>query len=159
MDWITLFFRVIVPGIALGLILGWVVDRRPEYWKKLDPRSWSWDWDPETALKVGVICSVIIAGVFLAEVWIGQLVREAGAKTMEESNYATQMFNFSAILFFAAITIQPIFEEWIFRGVFLEEIKRQLGNRWIAIILSGVFFAVAHLFNTGVLPAALLQFA
>lgn len=55
---------------------------------------------------------------------------------------------------FTAIVLAPLFEETIFRGVLLPVVARQRGA-WLAVLVSGLVFAVAHL-SLGELPALLM---
>lgn len=156
-----LIFRTIIPGIVLGTLLGYIINRRPEYIEMWDPRNWELDFNPKKVMVVGAACMVVVIALFVSEVFISRGIEQAGHKTLEEQNYATNMADFSVLFFFVAITVIPIFEEWIFRGVFLEEIHRRIGGKigkWVAVVATAIGFGIAHLLNPGVLVFGFIPF-
>ncbi|MGC8817669.1 MAG: CPBP family intramembrane glutamic endopeptidase, partial [Candidatus Hadarchaeum sp.] len=51
------------------------------------------------------------------------------------------------------IVILPIFEEWIFRGILLEEISLRTKSRVLGVLASALAFGFFHLSNPGTYPA------
>ena len=61
------------------------------------------------------------------------------------------------ILFFAGFLIQGMSEEVLFRGYFLISLGRKKNNLWMAVIVSALLFAAAHLLNNGISLMAFLN--
>lgn len=148
--------RIIIPGIMLGWVLGEVLNRRSYYLGVVDPRTWEIDPSKTTAKRLA-ICSLFIVGGLYLESIAGMIVIETGGEVMAESNYATQTMDFSITIFILAIVLLPIFEEFGFRHVLLNEIKRR-SNKWVGLLGSSFFFAAAHMTNPGVFLGALPVF-
>lgn len=75
-----------------------------------------------------------------------------------EENVFTQIAGISYPLLIASITILPIFEEWIFRGVLLEEISKKSKSKWIGLVGSAGLFALFHLSNPGTYLVATIPY-
>jgi len=56
-------------------------------------------------------------------------------------------------LLFLTVNILPIFEEWVFRGILLEEVSRRARSRLLGVLISALVFALFHLSNPGTYPA------
>jgi membrane protease YdiL (CAAX protease family) len=56
-------------------------------------------------------------------------------------------------LLFVIVNLLPIFEEWIFRGILLEEASRRTRSRLLGVVISALAFALFHLSNPGTYPA------
>jgi len=50
-------------------------------------------------------------------------------------------------------------EEWIFRGVMLEEIARLSQSKWIGLFSSSLIFALFHLSNPGTYLVAVIPYS
>jgi len=60
------------------------------------------------------------------------------------------------LLLLIVVNVLPIFEEWIFRGILLEEVARRTRSKWIGVIVSTLIFAAFHLSNPGTYLAFVL---
>ncbi|MDI6642994.1 MAG: CPBP family intramembrane metalloprotease [Candidatus Hodarchaeaceae archaeon] len=160
--------RVILAGLVLGLLIGKLVARRPFHIDRLRPRFWRaamrrmkrrhWVRLLTVALWV-TAASIIISGV------VGTLLQQAQVQT-----YSPEEYPFTAIerdypwLVLIAVNALPIFEEWIFRGVMIDELVRWRGSKLLAVLVSALVFAAFHLSNPGtylpfvlpLIPAGLL---
>ncbi len=159
LSWLDLA-RVLVVGVLLGVFVGRFVARRPFHIERLRPRYWrevmrrmKWkDW-----AKLITIAIVVAAVSILVSNEIGALLQRAEVPT-----YSPQEFPFTAIqkeypwLLLVLVNVLPIFEEWIFRGIFIDEILRWRHSKLLAVALSTIIFAVFHLSNPGTYPAYIL---
>lgn len=156
MVWIDIA-RISLAGAILGLIIGKILVEKPRYLIILHPRYWISSAKSASRkrwiriISIGVIFAgliTIVGGV------VSELVTSYWGPAMAEENIFTQIAGVSIILLHASIIILPIFEEWIFRGILLEEIARWKNSRWWGLILSSFVFALFHLSNPGTLPVA-----
>jgi membrane protease YdiL (CAAX protease family) len=166
LSWLDLA-RVLVVGVLLGVFVGRFVARRPFYFERLRPRYWravmrrmKWkDW----AKLITIAIAVAVVSIFISNE-IGALLQRA-----EIPIYSPQEFPFTAIpkeypaiqkaypwLLLVLVNVLPIFEEWIFRGIFIDEILRWRHSKLLAVALSTIIFAVFHLSNPGTYPAYVL---
>lgn len=98
--------------------------------------------------------------MYLIEREIGQIVITLFGPLVSEKNIFIEIIQFSLPIFLISITIFPIIEEWIFRGILLEEISRYSQSKTVGLIASSLLFALFHLSNPGTyLPAAIFYFA
>lgn len=78
---------------------------------------------------------------------------------LSAENVFVEIARFSFPLLIVSITVLPILEEWIFRGIILEEISRVSQSKWAGLLFSSLLFAVFHLSNPGTyLPAIVPYF-
>lgn len=160
--------RVVIAGIALGLVIGRIVTLRPSHIDRLRPRFWRAamqkmkrrDW-----VRLITIALWVAAASLLISAVIGELLRQAEIPT-----YSPEEFPFTAIerdypwLVLMAVNLLPIFEEWVFRGILIDEFVRWRGSKLLAVALSTIIFALFHLSNPGtylgyvipLIPAGLL---
>lgn len=157
--WVDLF-RVIFTGLVLGLLVGKLVARNPSHLNRLRPSSW------RTAMRkmrrrhwvrlLTIALWVAAASLIISSV-VGTLLQQAEVQTYSPAEYP-----FTAIerdypwLLLIAVNTLPIFEEWIFRGVMVDELVRWRGSKSLAVIISTLVFAVFHLSNPGTYPAFVL---
>jgi membrane protease YdiL (CAAX protease family) len=155
-DWAPII-RILAAGIILGVVVGKFVAERPYHLKRILPSHWfkvarrmnknQWVRLVAVALLVTVACLLVtyfVAGMFV----------RAGVKLEEPAEnplrILQQEFPWALLIL---VNILPIFEEWVFRGVMMDEIIRQKGSALLAVILSSVVFAAFHLSNPGTYPA------
>lgn len=157
-----------IAGIILGLVVGRIVAFRPSHIDRLRPRFWRAamrrmkcrDWVRLITIALwAAAASLIISAV------IGGLLQRA-----EVPIYSPEEFPFTAIerdypwLVLVAVNLLPIFEEWVFRGIFIDEFVRWRGSKLLAVVLSTIIFSLFHLSNPGtyfgyvipLMPAGLL---
>ena len=155
--------RIIVPGIILGIFVGRLIFERPSYIELIKPKNWikkasqlkGKDW-------VKLIFFSLLFGI-LSYVIIGQLqsliVPTLGETITPGDNIFYKMASLWIPLLFISITILPIFEEWIFRGIILEEISKRSKSKYLGLIISAGLFAILHLTNPGTqLPSLIIYF-
>jgi len=159
LSWLDLT-RVLVVGTLLGVFVGRFVARRPFHFERLRPRHWRAvmrrmklkDWAKLITIALAVAAvSVVISSAI-----------DASLQRAEIPTYSPQEFPFTAIqrdypwLLLVLVNVLPIFEEWIFRGIFIDEIVRWRHSKLLAVVLSTIIFAVFHLSNPGTYPAYVL---
>jgi membrane protease YdiL (CAAX protease family) len=160
MELVWTIFRTVIPGVLLGLFIGYLIrKRKEEYIEPLDPRNWEVDITGVSVLKITAVALVLVVATFFLENFIINLINTAGGDVMADSNYASETEAFSTPLFFVSIVALPVAEEWMFRMVLIEEVKRRVGKLWPAVIVSAVAFGLAHLSNPGVYLPAVLVFS
>lgn len=149
--------RILVAGAVLGLVVGKLVADKPYYLERIRPRSWlqiarkmrKRDW-----FKLISIALAFTVASFLLATIIGIMLSEVGVQLYSEEEYTfTVLEKTSPILLLLTVNILPILEEWIFRGILLEEIAHRSHSRWLGVALSAVVFALFHLSNPGTYPA------
>ncbi|MCS7131107.1 MAG: CPBP family intramembrane metalloprotease, partial [Hadesarchaea archaeon] len=155
--------KICVAGAALGLSIGKIVVDRPHYLERLRPRLWLsiakqmhlLDW-----LKLLSTAIVFAVGALLAVGWVSYLVERAGLPLYSPEEYIfARLERASPMGMLVTVNILPIFEEWVFRGVLLEEIGRRARSRMLGVLLSSIIFAVFHISNPGTYPAAIIPLA
>ncbi len=157
--WLDLL-RILVAGLALGLVVGKFVVLRPHYLERMRPRYWiprarsmrrkEWVRLISIALwfTVATLVVAIIAGVVLSE---------AGVELYSEEEYPfTALEEQYPLLLLVVVNVLPIFEEWIFRGILLEEVARRARSKWLGVGISTLVFAAFHLSNPGTYPAVMI---
>lgn len=161
MIWIDII-RITVPGLIFGAILGKLLVKKPGYIKLIKPRYWIKN-AKESNIKqiIKILTLSIIFGVLMYFIQreVGQIIFKLFGPLVSEKNIFVEVIQFSLPLFLISITIFPIIEEWIFRGVLLEEISQYSQSKIIGLISSSLLFALFHLSNPGtLLPAAIFYF-
>lgn len=162
MPWIEIV-RIFVPGVVLGIVVGKLLLERPSYLELMNPAFWSYEAKRASKRKwIQILALSVIFGVFSYYVSLG--VREIAMNTigpkpfLSEENIFTDIASYSPALLIISITVLPIVEEWIFRGVFLEEISRLTESKWGGLLLSSLLFAIIHLTNPGTYLAAIFPY-
>lgn len=146
--------RVLIPGILLGLLVGRLLVRRPFHLNRLRPRFWRaamrkmrrrhWVRLITIALWV-TAASIVVTGV------VGTLFQQANLDP-GENPFATLERDYPWLVL-VAVNVLPIFEEWIFRGIIIDEMVRWRRSKLLAVIVSTLIFAGFHLSNPGTYPA------
>lgn len=162
LEWVEIA-KICVAGAALGLSVGKIVVDRPHYLERLRPRLWlsvAKQMDLLDWLKLLSIAIAFAIGALIIVGWVGHLVEEAGLPLYSPEKYIfARLERASPVGMFATINILPIFEEWVFRGILLEEIGRRTRSRLLGILLSSIVFAAFHVSNPGTYPAAIIPLA
>lgn len=147
------FARIAIAGALLGVVVGKLVVSRPYYLDRLRPRFWRrvakrmdrWDWQRMLCI------AVIFAGLaFFVILFVTVGIRALGWELYSEEEYVfarLEETSWPALL--ATVNILPIFEEWIFRGILLEEAARRSRSRAAGVLISALIFGVFHLSNPG----------
>lgn len=166
-SWLDLI-RVVVSGVLLGLIVGRLVASRPSQIERLRLRHLRAvmrrmkrrDW-----VRLVTIALWVAAASLVISSLIGELLLRANVPT-----YSPEEFPFTSIerdypwLLLIAVNVLPIFEEWVFRAIIIDELVRWRHSKLLAVVVSTVIFALFHLSNPGtylayvipLIPAGLL---
>jgi len=154
--WLDLL-RILVAGLVLGLVVGKLVVLRPHYLEQIRPRFWvpqvrnmrRKEWVRLISIALWfTAATLIVAGI------VGAVLSEAGVELYSEEEYPfTALEKQYPLLLLVVVNVLPIFEEWIFRGILLEEVARRARSKWIGVGISTLIFAAFHLSNPGTYPA------
>ncbi|KXB01117.1 hypothetical protein AKJ41_02610, partial [candidate division MSBL1 archaeon SCGC-AAA259O05] len=146
MFWIEIA-RIFVPGLVLGIVVGKLLVDRPSYLDLINPKFWSYKAKRASAKKwIQVLILSVIFGVFLYFVTLN--IRKIAVNAigpepfLSEENVFTGIASFSPALLIISVTIIPIMEEWIFRGVVLEEISRLTESEVLGLLFSSLLFGI-----------------
>ncbi|MEM3519635.1 MAG: CPBP family intramembrane glutamic endopeptidase [Candidatus Hadarchaeales archaeon] len=149
--------RILVAGIILGVITGKLLVENPRHLRRLMPRYWKRamkkmkrkDW--VRLLSTGM---ATLAASFAITFFLSNLLVTAGVELENPAeNPIRTIEEISPFLILFTANFLPIFEEWIFRAVFIDEIMRRKGSKLLAVLVSSVAFSVFHLSNPGTYPA------
>lgn len=150
---------VIVAGSILGALIGRLVVTRPHYINRMRPKFWMRaikkmkrrDWlallGISLALALVTYYAIEYFSIAIGRIWALYSPQEYVFQAIKES--------YPVLLAIIVLTV-PIFEEWIFRDVLLNEFSRRLRSRSVGVALSAILFALFHLSNPGTYPAAVL---
>ncbi|MDI6883851.1 MAG: CPBP family intramembrane metalloprotease [Hadesarchaea archaeon] len=158
--------RVIIAGVLLGLVVGKLVVRRPFHLQRLRPRFWRAamrrmrrrHW-----VRLLTIALWVTAASLVVSMVIGMLIPPEQMLNPRENPFTVIQQDYPWLLL-VAVNVLPIFEEWVFRGIIIDEFVRWRKSKFWAVIVSAIIFAVFHLSNPGtylaytlpLIPAGLL---
>lgn len=156
MVWIDVA-RVVVTGVILGVVIGKIVVDRPRYLEMLRPRSWlprirkigGKDW-----LRFAAIIGIFAAMAYFVVIDVEVIIYKTTGWQFVGPGYVFPKLPF--LLLIVIVTVLPVFEEWIFRGILLEEISRKSRSRLIGLVSSSLIFGLFHLTNPGMLLASVI---
>lgn len=143
--------RVLVPGILLGLAVGKLVVRRPFHLRRLCPRFWRAamrrmkrkDW-----VRLITIALWVTATSLVVNIAIGALIPPDQMVNRQENPFTVMQQEYPWLLL-VVVNVLPIFEEWIFRGILIDEFVRWHKSKFWAVVVSALIFAAFHLSNPG----------
>ncbi len=153
--------RIILPGIILGYVIGTIVKEKPFYLQSINPKNWISDIKRASRNKwIRTISISIIIGLLsiFIQLELGRVIIHFLGPLLKEKNIFLDIASFSVPIFLISITVLPILEEWIFRGIILEEISNYFQSKKMGLFLSSLLFALFHLSNPGTLPAAVITY-
>ncbi|MEM2889825.1 MAG: CPBP family intramembrane glutamic endopeptidase [Candidatus Hadarchaeum sp.] len=160
MYWLDLV-RVIGAGVVLGAIMGRIIVRRPYHLERLRPRSWLPGVKRMDLKRWLVLLTISLSVAFLSLVFslaIGSILQHSGIETVSPQEYPfvsiERDYPWLALLL---VNILPIFEEWIFRGVIMDELIRWRRSKLLAVLTSALLFSAFHLSNPGTYPAIVIS--
>lgn len=146
-----------MAGLVLGLVVGKLVVLRPHYLERIRPRFWvprARSMRRKEWVRLISIALWFTAAALVVAITIGVALSEAGVELYSEEEYPfTTLEKQYPLLLLVAVNVLPIFEEWIFRGILLEEVARRARSKWIGVGVSTIIFAAFHLSNPGTYPA------
>ncbi|MEW6222542.1 MAG: CPBP family intramembrane glutamic endopeptidase [Candidatus Hadarchaeota archaeon] len=145
--------RILAPGILLGILVGMVVASRPFHLERLRPRFWlraarrmkksQWVRLITVALWVAA-ASLVITNI------ISNYFYQIGTPLVNPEEYPfTQIQQDYPWLVLIAANILPVFEEWVFRAILIDELIRRGRSKAFAVFSSSLLFAAFHLSNPG----------
>lgn len=149
--------KICIAGALLGGIVGKLVVRRPYYLKRLRPSFWlpiarkmrQRDWSRLFAIALAFTTLSLISALA-----IGWLIQDRiGWELYSEEEFIFTRETIPIPLLFVVANFLPIFEEWVFRGILLEEVARRARSQWLGVMISALVFAFFHLSNPGTYPA------
>lgn len=154
--------KISIAGGLLGFAVGKLVMSRPYYLERLRPRFWlpiakemrGQDW-----LRLLVIALAFATSSFFIVGWLGHAMDKMGWTLYSEEDVFARLERISPIGLFVTVNILPIFEEWVFRGILLEEVARRSRSRLAGVFLSALIFGAFHISNPGTYPAAAMPLA
>jgi hypothetical protein len=150
--WLDLL-RILAAGVVLGFVVGKLVVLRPHYLEQIRPRSWvprvrsmrRQEW-----LRLISIAFIFTAATLVMATVVGGVLRGAGVELYSREEYPfTALQEQYPLLLLVVVNVLPIFEEWIFRGILLEEVAQRTRSKWIGVVVSTFLFAAFHLSNPG----------
>ncbi len=157
--------KILVAGVVLGLVVGKLVVLRPHYLERIRPRFWRAAMRKMRRkhwVRLITIALWVTAALLIISRVIETLVWESGIELVNPREYIFIYLPLPILLL--TVSILSIFEEWIFRGIILDEMVRWRHSKLLAVIVSALVFAVFHLSNPGtylafalpLIPAGLL---
>lgn len=160
MYWLDLI-RVLGAGVILGVFMGRIIVRRPHHLERLRPRSWLPGVKRMGHRRWLVLLTISLSVAFLSLVLsmaTGSILQQSGIETVSPEEYPfvsiERDYPWLALLL---VNILPIFEEWIFRGVIMDEVIRWRRSKVLAVLTSALLFSAFHLSNPGTYPAIVIS--
>lgn len=148
--------RVLLAGILLGFIIGKLLASRPEHIRRLMPSHWGKKARRMSREKWVRLFSTGLAAfaASLALTSILSTILTASGVELENpsENPLRAIEAVSPLLILVVANALPIFEEWIFRAVIIDEVLRRKKSKLIAILVSSLLFSIFHLSNPGTYP-------
>ncbi|MGC8816258.1 MAG: CPBP family intramembrane glutamic endopeptidase [Candidatus Hadarchaeum sp.] len=160
MYWLDLV-RILVAGVALGVFMGRIIVKRPYHLERLRPKQWFRLVKRMKAKQWLVLITGALSVAFLSLVLsmaIGSVLFYLGIETVSPEEYPfvslEQDYPWLTLLL---VNVLPVFEEWIFRGVLIDEMIRWRGSKVLAVLTSAILFSAFHLSNPGTYPAIVIS--
>lgn len=160
MYWLDLL-RILAAGAALGVVMGRIILRRPYHLERLHPRSWL-----PVVRRMGLrrwlaVLAVALSVAFLSLIlstMVGSILLQSGIETVSPEEYPfVSLERDYPWLTLLLVNILPVFEEWIFRGVIMDEVIRWRRSKALAVLVSAILFSAFHLSNPGTYPAIVVS--
>ena len=137
----------------LGLFVGKVVASKPFHLQRLRPRYWlgaARKMKRRQWVRLLTIALWVVAISLIVTDIITIFFTQAGAPLVNPEEYPfTQVQQDYPWLVLIIANVLPIFEEWVFRGILMDEIIRWKHSKALAVGLSSLLFAAFHLSNPG----------
>ena len=102
----------------------------------------------DLAIIWGIIAAIIMFGV---NIILNLILLKLGVKSEELGNVQDLETFFSPVSLFILVAAQPICEEIFFRGFLLDKIS-SFGGDYVAIVITGLLFGLAHLSYGKIFP-------
>ena len=113
------------------------VQKRPLWTMGFGKQGWFREYALGMGAGAAMMTLTVLASLLLGGLSIRQIYPMNGSRML--------LFLLVLCCFF----LQGLSEEVLFRGYFLTSLARKSGNLWMAVVVSALAFALAHLFNAG----------
>ena len=132
-------------GLNLGLgsmiFVTWFIIRVVH---RMRPR-WLSSVVPRMRWKLFVVCLGLAAIALVASLLVGMLLpSDTGGELSGKVNDFTRTAALSALVVLLTTPLQAAGEEYLFRGYLLQAVGSLFRNKWVAIVLTALVFAVFH---------------
>ena len=132
-------------GLNLGLgsmiFLTWFIIRVVH---RMRPR-WLSSVVPRMRWKLFVVCLGLAAVALVASLLVGMLLpSDTGGELSGKFNDFTRTAALSALVVLLTTPLQAAGEEYLFRGYLLQAVGSLFRNKWVAIVLTALVFALFH---------------
>ncbi|MFW6026670.1 MAG: CPBP family intramembrane glutamic endopeptidase [Candidatus Woesearchaeota archaeon] len=156
-----IIFKIIIPGIILGLLLDFFIVRKKEKYIYSYIQKLNWDYIKNQNYKYylkTIIASIILTIILIFTLpYLNQIIIDF-YPNITITNTDLNINPFLIFLYIIILTVTPIFEEWLFRGIILTEIKEKTNSKILGIILSSGLFSLIHITNPGIFPPILIVY-
>lgn len=153
--------RVLVAGAVLGIIVGRLVVRDPFQLERLRPRYWRRairEMKRRQWIKLFAVALCVAAASLVFSTVVGSVFQQSDIQVVNPEEYPfTSIEQDYPLLVLAVVNILPIFEEWMFRGVIIDQMVRWRKSKLLAVVVSAVLFSAFHLSNPGTYPAIVVS--
>jgi len=151
--------KIVLAGGLLGYVVGVLIVQRPYYLNRVRPKFWMRiakkmkvrDW----AMLISALYVFTVLTYFVIT-YSSDFIGRFWALYSSEEYVFSQIETASPLLLLIMVTLIPVIEEWVFRGILQEEISRRLRSRAAGLVVAAFVFALFHLSNPGTYPAAVL---
>ncbi len=150
---IVSILRVVVSGLVLGVVVGKLIADRPEHLKRLLPKQWiaaTRGMKRKQWVRLIDAGLLVMAAALVITMTVTNLLTQANVPLYNPEEFVFESIQREfPLLLLILVNVLPIFEEWVFRGIIIDEVMRWKGSKVLAIGLSSVIFAMFHLSNPG----------
>ncbi|MEM2507994.1 MAG: CPBP family intramembrane glutamic endopeptidase [Candidatus Hadarchaeales archaeon] len=154
------FLRIVAGGVIIGVITGRILAENPTHVNRLRPSVWKKKLQQMSKKKlVGLLgwSALTVFLCFIVTGIVGGLLENANIRVVRpEADLTRRIAEVSKIMFLLFAILFPILEEWVFRGIFIDELLRLGVSKFEAVFVPALTFATFHLSNPGTEPAIIL---
>lgn len=154
------FLRIVAGGVVIGLITGKVLAENPTHINRLRPSIWRKklrQMNRGKLVKLFGWSALTVFLCFIATGIVGRSLESANIRTVRpEEDLMRKMVETSMVFSLLVVVLLPILEEWVFRGIFIDELLGLGVSKFEAVFAQALAFAAFHLSNPGMEPAIIL---
>jgi len=152
--------RVAVGGVTIGLLAGRLLAEnpshlerlRPSYWRRIAAKMGRRGWARLAGWSACVLVLCILA-TSLVSLLLARLQVEVMKPEEDLMRKLGERWRWGLLVLVLGL---PILEEWVFRGILMDELVRMGASRAWAVAVSALAFAAFHLSNPGAGPGIVL---
>ncbi|MEM2282386.1 MAG: CPBP family intramembrane glutamic endopeptidase [Candidatus Hadarchaeales archaeon] len=151
--------RIVVPAVLLGVALGKIVSKRPYYLERLLPSFWiplAKETRKWRMLELVIFSAAFTAALLFLTEQIDLYLWKKQIPILQPEEYPLTPEKVPVPLLLVTVNLFAFLEEWLFRGILLEEFSIALRSRKAGVLTSSVLFGLFHLSNPGTYPAIVL---